>query len=227
MRKLLLRYFVPATLILTLSNKCFSQFDSLQNIFYLKKLPPEGILLDKGWKFISGDNPVYAHPEYDDKKWRPINPTLDIHDLPQVTKPGIGWLRLHLSIDSNLLKEQLAIMIHQSGASEIYLNGRLLYRFGIVSTDPNEVKAYDPVDKPVSILFGKNITQVLAVRFTLQPHLLYTNEFARTNPLLEMGINQTDRFFEPYFHNVGQDLDFFRIGVFFILTILHLAFFLH
>ena len=111
MRKLLLRYFVPATLILTLSEKCFSQFDSSQNIFYLKNLPPEGVLLDKGWKFQIGDNPDYAKPYYDDSKWQSINPTLDIHDLPQI-KEGVVWFRLHLFLDSNLLKEQLALVIH-------------------------------------------------------------------------------------------------------------------
>jgi len=121
MRKLLLRYFVPATLILILSNKCFSQFDSSQNIFHLKELPTEGVLLDKGWKFHAGDNPDYAKPEYDDKAWQAINPTLDIHDLPQIPKSGVVWFRLHLFVDSNLLKEQLALIIQQSGASKIYL----------------------------------------------------------------------------------------------------------
>src|SRR6187551_2428952 len=105
MSKLLLRYFVLATAILIL-NKCFSQFDSSQNIFYLKNLPSEGVLLDKGWKFHEGDNPDYAKPDYGDRKWQAINPTLDVHDsLPQISRYGIiCWFRLHLSIDSSLQK---------------------------------------------------------------------------------------------------------------------------
>src|SRR6476659_869909 len=115
MSKLLLRYFVLATLILTLSEKCFSQFDSSQNIFCLKNLPSEGILLDKGWKFHAGDNPDYVKPNYDDSKWQDINPTLDVQELPQV-KQGIVWFRLRLFVDTNLSKEQLALTIEQSGA---------------------------------------------------------------------------------------------------------------
>src|SRR5437868_12328222 len=95
--------------VFLIADNCFSQ-DSSASVFYLSKLPSEGVLLDKGWKFHTGDNPDYAKPDYDDKAWQSINPTLDIHDLPPVAKTGISWLRLHLVIDSNLLKEQLALM---------------------------------------------------------------------------------------------------------------------
>ena len=191
MRKLLLRYFVPATLILILSNKCFSQFDSLHNIFYLKNLPPEGMLLDKGWKFSAGDNPEYAKPDYDDGKWEPINPALDVHDLPPI-KQGIVWFRLHLVVDSNLLKEQLALLIQQSGASQIYLNGSLIYSFGVFDTDPAKVKAYDPLGEPVVFPLKKDGQQILAVRYALQPEVRYTAIFAPHNYVIKTSINTMD-----------------------------------
>src|SRR5690242_3837510 len=104
---LLLKYFVTATPILTISNQGFSQFDSSQNIFYLKNLPPDGVLLDKGWKFQEGDNLDYAKPGFDDNTWQTINPTLAIYDQPAIAKSGICWLRLHMVIDSSLSYEQL------------------------------------------------------------------------------------------------------------------------
>src|ERR687889_394339 len=95
---------------------CFSQ-DSTTHVFDINKIPPEGILLNKGWKYQSGDNPQWANPDYDDKTWQPINPTLDIHDLPQIAKSGIGWFRLHLFVNTSELDNPLALMIQQSGAS--------------------------------------------------------------------------------------------------------------
>src|SRR6185436_1766041 len=95
-------------------------------VFHLNQLPPEGVLLNKGWKFQAGDNADYATVSYDDRKWQPIDPTLDIHDLPQI-KQGIVWFRLHLFLDSNFLNEQLAFSIEQSGACQIYLNGSSIY----------------------------------------------------------------------------------------------------
>jgi len=228
MRKLLLRYFVPATLILIPSNKCFSQFDSSQNIFHLKELPTEGVLLDKGWKFHAGDNPDYAKPEYDDKAWQAINPTLDIHDLPQIPKSGVVWFRLHLFLDSNLLKEQLALVIQQSGASEIYLNGSLIYSFGVFDIDPAKVKAYDPLAQPVVFPVKKDGQQIFAVRYALQPRVKYTAIFATYNPALTTSINTMDAANRNYrqFIYFLKGSNSFQAGIFFILTVLHLSFFL-
>src|SRR5689334_9288574 len=94
--KLFYRVFLLAIL---LSKNCFSQ-DSTIHVFYLDKLPPKGVLLDKGWKFHNGDDPDYAKPNFDDRSWQSINPTLDIHNLPEIAKSDICWLRLHLSIDT-------------------------------------------------------------------------------------------------------------------------------
>src|SRR3954452_1252779 len=108
MRKLPLRYVVLATLILSLSNKCFSQFDSSNNIFYSKELPADGVLLDKGWKFHAGDNLEWANQNYDDATWT----NLQLSDyntwLPKFKTQNIGWFRLHLLIDSSLETKQLA-----------------------------------------------------------------------------------------------------------------------
>src|SRR5580658_1510562 len=97
---------------------CFPQ----DTVIHIVRIPTEGILLNKGWKFHQGDNPEYAKPEYDDRAWQPINPSLDIHDtLPQIPKSGICWFRLHLFLDS--INREFALMIYQSGASALYLNG--------------------------------------------------------------------------------------------------------
>src|SRR4051812_20094526 len=127
MIKILMKTLYSFFLFILLVDNCFSQ-DATAGVINIHKIPPEGILLDKGWKFHAGDNPGYAKPDFDDKGWQSINPTLDIRDsLPQIPKSGICWFRLHLSFDSSLLKNQLALVIIQSGASEIYLNGQLLH----------------------------------------------------------------------------------------------------
>lgn len=117
-------------------------------IIQIDSLSEKGFLLDKGWKFQVGDNPRYADRDYDDSKWQSINPTLDVYDLPQLQQ-GIVWLRLQLRV-VNPSDVQLALSITQSGASEVYLNGKLLHRFGVLSDNPAEIKAYNPFNKPIS-----------------------------------------------------------------------------
>jgi signal transduction histidine kinase len=151
--------------------KGLAQEDSAR-IITLSTIPVNGKMLDKGWKFQAGDNPAYVLPHYDDSKWQPIDPTLDIYDLPQMRNTSIGWLRIHFQVDSSLLHKPLAFQIRQHLASEIYLNGAQVRKYGVVSANPQMVEAYQPQYEP----FGVQVTspdQVVAIRFSFQPDLPY------------------------------------------------------
>ncbi|GAA4424956.1 hypothetical protein GCM10023188_05390 [Pontibacter saemangeumensis] len=196
-------------------------------VFQLQQIPEEGVLLDTGWKYQAGDNPAWAEPGFDDAQWQPINPTQDIHELTQVPENGIGWFRLHLSLDTTVRKQQLALLIQQSGASEIYLNGTLIHRFGSVSIEPGEVKAYDPMWRPVMVPFTKEAHQVLAVRYALEPGLSYTTMFETSNPALRISINNLITAIENHEYFFTRLLIFwtFMIGACALLIFLHTAFY--
>jgi signal transduction histidine kinase len=219
-------YFI-FLLSFSIAKNSFSQNTSIP-AFHLFELPQYGIVLDSGWKFIADDNPDYAKSGYDDSQWQSMNPTLDVHDVPAIVKKGIGWFRLHLLIDSNLLKKQLALIINQASASEIFLNGQLIYRFGTISTHPKDIIAYDPASKPVSFPLNENMEQVLAVRYALQPDIRYTDIWARTNPIINAKVNEINTAFDQYRFQRGFATSIiFRMGIFLILAILHLAYYLN
>src|ERR1700761_5799187 len=70
----------------------------------IDKMPYEGYLVDKGWKFHPGDDINYSKTGYDDSSWKSIDPTMDICDLPKEAQTGIGWLRIHVAISKALTK---------------------------------------------------------------------------------------------------------------------------
>ena len=211
-------------LLFVFTNKCLPQ---AATIFRIDKLSSDGILLDKGWKFHVGDDPAYANAHYDDKAWKTINPALDIYDLPQIPRSGIVWFRLHLSIDSSLFN-QLVLIIQQSGASEIYLDGKLIHHFGTISADKERVKAYDPLWKPVSLPMSKSTQHVLAVRFACQPNIRYTTMFETNNHALWIQIKDVESGVSFYHQQVSRFIWFhiIIIGVCFLFCILHFAFYL-
>jgi two-component system NtrC family sensor kinase len=213
----------PCIFFLTVN--CFSQ-DAAIDFFHINKLPREGILLDRGWKFQVGDNLEWATPQYDDSKWASINPALDIHDsLPQIPRSGIVWFRLRLLIDSTATNE-LAMMIQQSGASEMYLNGKLIHRFGVLSTKPEEVTAYNPLDKPVSFPVINAGMQTLAIRYALQPHIFYSNHWGFENRGLHLTLNTLENAIDEYkWFYITIESHTLKVGVFGILGILYLAFY--
>lgn len=198
-----------------------------QNAFDGRSLPPEGITLQHGWRFQPGDNPRWANIDFPDQTWPLIRLNRDINDPSPLNTSGIGWLRLRFSIDSTRLREPLALVIQQSVASEIYLNGQLLYRWGVVSADPGKVIAFDPLWKPISFPLHQTGEQILAVRFAFQPGIHYTTLFENKNPAFRIQLKKqasADAFYQQYLVYVER-FHLFMIGVCCMLAILHLAFY--
>ncbi|GAA4466791.1 hypothetical protein GCM10023189_49440 [Nibrella saemangeumensis] len=196
----------------------------------IKKLPDQGILLDKGWKWQAGDNTDWAKPEFDDSAWEAIDPTRDIFDLPQLDKQTgrISWFRLRFQVrPDSALHQQLVMQIQQSGASEIYLNGRLIHRIGKLSANPSEIKAFTPHDMPISFPVSWGKQQVLAVRYALQPGIRYGQHFGRLNSGLTIRVNTLAQAIPAYSqYQVSQRRHNVYIGAFGVMAVLFLAFFL-
>lgn len=133
------------------------------------------IILNQNWKFHPGDDPSWAAPDFDDSDWSAIDPTTDIHYLTDLRAAEIGWFRLRLGVDTSLLNTPLAMTIFQQGASEIYLNGKLIHKLGVVSQDPNKEVIFNPNLTPYSFQFEDKPHQVLAVRFSFTKRNPYMN----------------------------------------------------
>ena len=210
----------------------FSFFGALaQSVIRIDSLPAQGVLFDKGWTWHAGDNPDWAKPSFDDRQWETIDPTKDIMDLPRVRQAGVGWFRLHLAISPSVLAESLALLVEQTGASEIYVNGRLMYRFGQIAANGRAVQTYDPRGKPVSFSVGNDSLQTLAIRFAYAGDIPYTVSFARQNmnPLLRVKVSDVTNAvnYDQVNRLSGLPLDYLKMGIYFILAILHLALYVY
>ncbi len=202
-------------------------FAQKSEIFHIDSLPTEGITLSKGWTFQTGDNPQWALPNFDDSTWLPIDPSKDINSLSEL-KPGvIGWFRLHFTLDS-LLERQLGMMMQCSGATEFYLDGKQIHRFGEVSKDINKIKAYDPLLKPVSLIVSEQIQHVMAVRYVLQPRLSYSTMYETRNPAIQIRLLTLKKAIDifQFFTSTIVGMHLFTIGFCLLLAILHFAFYL-
>ena len=188
-------------LSLILTGKCFSQ-ELASRIFHLDSIPEQGkVTLDKGWKFHAGDDPKWAKIGYDDEAWAKVNPTLELHNLPAVKKAGIGWFRLKMKVDSSLMNETLAMVLTTQGASEIYLNGELIYRFGIVSSDFKEERTRVITVRPFSLKLGDQSLQEMAVRYSFHHKNLYLN--IRKEPCMRLVLKENNQAFADYIRSMG------------------------
>jgi two-component system NtrC family sensor kinase len=203
----------------------YAAFASLQtdSVINVNNLPPQGILLNKGWKFHSGDNPDYANPGYNDSNWQNIDPTMLIPYLPAAAQHGLGWLRLKLRILTGT-HQNTFIIVHQSTALEIYCNGHLITRRGTINSGNKSGRGYlntDPIELPVT----NGTEMVLAVRFAHQPVLKFFNVYMEL-PIFYCNINK-----QAQFENTINNTKYYQfelligISIFALLAVLHVILF--
>ena len=139
--------------------------------------------LQGNWLYHKGDNPDWAKPSLDDTKWKRLNPRLWLDSLEKGEFEGIGWFRLRLEVPKGLRGQTIALQMFQRGASEVYLNGKLAHKYGVVSIDGSKEKKYNPFGEPVKLTLGTNEAQVLAIRYSSSNAIWlhkYLNRWART-----------------------------------------------
>jgi len=145
-----------------------------QNCFFrLDSIGDQTIRLDSCWKYHPGDNMDWAARDFPDENWDTASTTLNLQNIPEDYFTGMGWFRLHLSIDSTLMDKTRILYIRHNGASEIYLNGTFIKRNGRLGLDDERMRYRDPVNLPIPVHFDNKKEQVIAVR--------YVNSDAATN----------------------------------------------
>ena len=195
-------------------------------VLHISRLPATGLLLSQGWRYHAGDNPAWAQPGFDDHRWDTLNPTRPRRALPPALGTGISWLRLRFRLgDSLRRRELLAHTISLGAACEVYLNGGLVQREGLVDADPARVRPQGRLTPPGAVLAGGPAgDQVLAVRYAPWQGPLLGGLAQR--PLLRLTLVAPQHFWA----NRGQDKDnalvfVVLMGFSALLAVLHFAFF--
>jgi signal transduction histidine kinase len=110
------------------------------------------------------DAPEMSDPAFNDSSWAQLSPTLFFTDSVEKKFNGIAWFRIHVIIDSSLSEKEYAMAVSHMGASEIYLDGRLLTKFGKIGNKETS-EYYDPQEKPFVFRLPAAGSHVIAIRY--------------------------------------------------------------
>jgi two-component system, NtrC family, sensor kinase len=221
------KIFLFALLLLTITA---GKFAFGQNVFTINKLYPQDTLIN-GWIFHSGDNAAWAKPDFDDKQWKPVDPGIDITRFDELKNAGIGWIRVHLQADSNFTKKQLIAWVSQYTASEVYLDGKLIRKYGLIAANGSVTKANDPIGDLIDLNLAPNAEHVLAVKLAYQSGLPYSSSFFIPLPAFRVYINSFNTAFYNYKQNqqitiLNAILSSLFAGFFLITTLIYLTYFI-
>ncbi|HEX7414298.1 MAG TPA: hypothetical protein VF411_09675, partial [Bacteroidia bacterium] len=120
----------------------------------------------KKWKYHKGDNAEWAKPDYNDAAWDSVKTRLNLDVLSKEYFENIGWFRLCVNIDTLLVNKPIAFSISHNGASEIYLNGKLINTFGDVCAVDSCEERFDPQSEPFAVSFTKTKNNIIAIRYS-------------------------------------------------------------
>lgn len=125
----------------------------------------ERVQIIDGWRYHPGDDLAWANPTHDDSDWAVASSLLMKNDDPPGGWPGIGWFRRRLELAEDRPATAVAIRVWQPGASEVYLDGRLVVRNGVVSSDVDRERPFYANDFS-GMALESGCTHVLAVRYS-------------------------------------------------------------
>ncbi|MGI4832221.1 MAG: ATP-binding protein [Janthinobacterium lividum] len=218
-----MKHFLLVLLVLWGTTRCLAQ-TPVTAALRINRLPPTGLLLQKGWRYQAGDNPAWARPNFDDSGWDTLNPARPRRALPPRLSAGISWLRLRFQLGDSLRQRAPVLLANYLGAAEIYINGKLVRRDGVLSPRSIEVQSTSLLLEPLELPTDVAAEGVLAVRFApYQPRLQRGEEdmpFFALTLQMERQLRQQQGEKLP-----GLVAYYVTGGVFLLLALLHLAFF--
>ncbi len=127
------------------------------------------------WRYRPGDDLGWADPAFDDSGWRILSDArLSLDKLEEYDWKGVAWFRLRIQVDPAIADRPLTIRLRQLGASEVFLNGKRVLRFGTVGTSKADEVTH-LARYPGAIVFPGSGQHVIAIR--------YSNFYFTQNPL--------------------------------------------
>ncbi len=102
---------------------------------------------DSCWLYMPGDKAEYSMPDHDDSKWRVAKTKMYEGNNVTSTFKGQAWFRLHLKVDSAFGSRPLVLYLNQKGASQIFVDGKMLKEIGDYDApgDERDNGMHDPI----------------------------------------------------------------------------------
>jgi serine phosphatase RsbU (regulator of sigma subunit) len=171
---------------------------------YIKgdSLKSGNIQIFENWDYHPGDDSTWGLPAFSSVGWKTVDCTLDLDSIKAYGWNGIGWFRKTIVIDSSLMNKTVAMTLNHYGASQFYIDGKLINSFGTVSKNSDGEEIYYSNSKPIVINFNSSSTYLFAVR--------YSNHLPLDYPYLYKIFRNTIGFYAT-FKNWTEGINFYGI----------------
>lgn len=183
------------------------------------------VLFEGKWIYKAGDDSLWKAASLDCSDWDTTSCS-----LTNAKWNGICWLRTTFVIDSALRKQTVAFRVSHCGASEIYLNGKLVKKFGVVGNTLAGEELYQPQDIPFPVELDTALIYNLAIRYSNQNSVANKTWFKQWfgSPGLSFDIAGLEGVIKRSIDSgrINFLVNFILVGLFFSLSLLYFFLFL-
>ncbi len=186
-------------------------------------------LSDSAWKYRAGDEPAWAEKDFFDSDWQSITNDQINEDLSSLKNwDGRAWFRQKITIDEQLAGVPLAWRMWQWGATEIYLDGVLIKKYGEILPDSDA--EYNPRGMAFPVTFASGGEHTVAVRYSFAAGRDWSgqNWLARGGnlPGFRLVVEIWTKYAQRVENQVREDrIDYTFIGLFFAFALVHFLLF--
>jgi serine phosphatase RsbU (regulator of sigma subunit) len=226
-------------LLLYIFSICFSQYVfSQENVDRAIQINANNIKLTsdvKGsllnnstWKYtlIDNDKWIVTAP---DLTWKSVQFPLDNELIEKINFTGVAWFYNTFQIDSAQVDKNFTLQLSQTGASEIYIDGKLFQQFGKPSKFINEEKLRNPQSIPFQISFDEQGVHVIVIRYGNNNGFSNAKFLNNLRKWLVVSLTEEtlhDKIFDSILGKTKNVFVGIISGIFFLLSIINLMFFL-
>jgi adenylate cyclase len=188
--------------------------------------------IENGWKFHQGDVKEFADPYFDDGNWQYIK--ADVRIDSEIARTSgyfsrIDCYRRHIIVDSAVVGRPLSLTVTGFGAFEIYIDGKLVKKYGRIAKG-EENRFYYPKNDPYIFAFRSAGPHLLAVRYA---NYAYNSAIKNSSFNSVTGFNfvigDANRVVKGNFSSMVENsrLLIFFFSLFLTLSVVHMLLFLY
>ncbi len=127
--------------------------------------PVPRAMLDGSWQYLA-DPSLDLPPLSSDPRWQPVDHTFSGRGQKPPGPWAGGWFQVLFEVEPDEDLKDLALLLEHPGASEVYLNGRLLRSFGRLAVAQGGEQPFNPRGIPMLLGLESSGTHRLSIRYT-------------------------------------------------------------
>ncbi len=181
---------------------------------------------DLNWLFFPYDDYKILLSKYNDIGFKVITDT-DFGQEDEFEFKGVCWYKLYFKISTNELNKIIYLNYEQTGASEIYLDKKLIKSFGATDFNGKTTASLHLNDLRIPFCFNDTFTHSLSIRYSLsdyeEMHKKYN--FNHFGPILSFNLDKDSNWINDY-QEIYYSIMNMLAAFFFSLFIIHLLIYL-